>query len=119
MSFPQQTVLYCGRNHIYDDTDRGHDSCRLSRLRLEVVTAALMNGAHASGGKKLILGSLPGIVAMCALLNGFSLLGLNPFWVVIILGIVLIAIVGQSSRTKTVKMSRYGLRSLAVDERGP
>ena len=40
---------------------------------------------------------------MYVLLNGFSLLGLNPFWEVIMLGAVLIAIVGQEQQKHTVK----------------
>jgi ribose/xylose/arabinose/galactoside ABC-type transport system permease subunit len=34
---------------------------------------------------------------MYLLLNGFNLLGLNPFWQVILLGILLIYVVGQEN----------------------
>lgn len=77
---------------------------------LEVVTAVLIGGASVRGGKGSIVGSLLGILAMYLLLNGFSLLGLNSFWQVIVLGIALIAIVGQGNRQKVVKMSRYSHR---------
>jgi len=77
---------------------------------LEVVTAVLIGGASVRGGKGSVLGSLLGILAMYVLLNGFSLLGLNSFWEVIMLGVVLIAIVGQGNKQQIVKMSRFSRR---------
>jgi ribose transport system permease protein len=73
---------------------------------LEVITAVLIGGTSILGGKGSVFGSLLGILAMFLLLNGFSLLGLNPFWEVIILGIILIYVVGQEGITR-------GLRQLA------
>ena len=64
---------------------------------LEVITAVLIGGTLISGGRGSVLGSLLGILAMFLLLNGFNLLGLNPFWEVIILGLILIYVVGQES----------------------
>jgi ribose transport system permease protein len=58
---------------------------------LEVITAVLI------GGTAMILGSMLGILAMYLLLNGFNLLGLNPFWQTIILGVILIYVVGQEN----------------------
>lgn len=72
---------------------------------LEVVTAVLIGGASVRGGKGSILGSLLGICAMFMLINGFSLLGMNPFWEVVLLGVILIAIVGRSNMKKKVKKS--------------
>lgn len=80
---------------------------------LEVVTAALIGGASVKG-KGSIFGSLLGILAMYVLINGFNLLGFNPFWEVVLLGIVLITIVGQSSMKKVVKMSRASRRGRAA-----
>jgi ribose transport system permease protein len=77
---------------------------------LEVVTAVLIGGASVRGGKGSVLGSLLGILAMYVLLNGFSLLGLSSFWEVIMLGVVLIAIVGQGNKKQIVKMSRFSRR---------
>ncbi len=62
---------------------------------LEVITAVLIGGTTIYGGKGSVFGSLLGILAMYLLLNGFSLLGLNPFLGVIILGIILIFVIGQ------------------------
>ena len=64
---------------------------------LEVITAVLIGGTMITGGKGSVVGSLFGILAMFLLLNGFNLLGLNPFWEIIILGIILIYVVGQES----------------------
>jgi ribose/xylose/arabinose/galactoside ABC-type transport system permease subunit len=62
-----------------------------------VITAVLIGGTAITGGKGSVLGSLLGILAMYLLLNGFNLLGLNPFWQTIILGIILIYVVGQEN----------------------
>jgi ribose transport system permease protein len=64
---------------------------------LEVIAAVLIGGTAITGGKGSVLGSLLGILAMFLLLNGFNLLGLNPFWNSIILGIILVYVVGQDS----------------------
>jgi ribose transport system permease protein len=70
---------------------------------LEVITAVLIGGTLITGGKGSVLGSLLGILAMFLLLNGFNLLGLNPFWEVIILGVILIYVVGQESISTSVQ----------------
>jgi ribose transport system permease protein len=71
---------------------------------LEVITAVLIGGTAMSGGKGSVLGGLLGILAMFLLLNGFSLLGLNPFWEVIILGLILIYVVGQEGITRQLRL---------------
>ena len=72
---------------------------------LEVITAVLIGGTTIYGGKGSILGSLLGILAMYLLLNGFSLLGLNPFWEVIILGVILIVVIGQEGVIRSFRAS--------------
>jgi ribose transport system permease protein len=62
---------------------------------LEVIAAVLIGGTAITGGKGSVLGSLLGVLAMFLLLNGFNLLGINPFWNNIILGMILIYVVGQ------------------------
>ena len=56
--------------------------------------------------KRQVLGSLLGILAMYLLLNGFNLLGLNPFWNIIILGIILIYVVGQEDILKSLRQRK-------------
>jgi ribose transport system permease protein len=70
---------------------------------LEVVTAVLIGGTAITGGKGSVFGSLLGSLAMYLLLNGFNLLGLNPFWQVIILGTILIYVVGQENIVRGVR----------------
>ncbi len=70
---------------------------------LEVVPAVLIGGTTIYGGKGSVFGSLLGILAMYLLLNGFSLLSLNPFWEVIILGLILIVVVGQKSISESLR----------------
>jgi len=70
---------------------------------LEVITAVLIGGTAITGGRGSVLGSLLGILAMYLLLNGFNLLGLNPFWNVIILGVILIYVVGQEEIGRSVR----------------
>jgi ribose transport system permease protein len=72
---------------------------------LEVITAVLIGGTTIYGGKGSVLGSLLGILAMYLLLNGFSLLGLNPFWEVIILGVILIFVIGQEGIVRSFRAS--------------
>jgi ribose transport system permease protein len=81
---------------------------------LEVITAVLIGGTAITGGKGSVVGSLLGILAMYLLLNGFNLLGLNPFWEVIILGIILIYVVGQENITRGLKAA-FGRRKAASD----
>ena len=78
---------------------------------LEVITAVLIGGTTIYGGKGSILGSLLGILAMYLLLNGFSLLGLNPFWEVIILGVILIVVIGQEGIIRSFRASFARQRS--------
>jgi ribose/xylose/arabinose/galactoside ABC-type transport system permease subunit len=79
---------------------------------LEVITAVLIGGTAITGGKGSVFGSLLGILAMYLLLNGFNLLGLNPFWEVIILGIILIYVVGQDNIVRGLR-AFFGRRSAA------
>jgi len=72
---------------------------------LEVIAAVLIGGTAITGGKGSVLGSLLGILAMFLLLNGFNLLGLNPFLNNIILGIILIYVVGKGSMSALYKKS--------------
>jgi ribose/xylose/arabinose/galactoside ABC-type transport system permease subunit len=80
----------------------------------------LIGGTAITGGKGSILGSLLGILAMFLLLNGFNLLNLNPFWEVIMLGIILIYVVGQENITRSFR-ALFGRRrkgSVPVSEPG-
>ena len=87
---------------------------------LEVITAVLIGGTAITGGKGSVFGSLLGILAMYLLLNGFNLLGLNPFWQTIILGAILIYVVGQENILRGVRAAlrpREGRKTGMTEEK--
>ena len=69
---------------------------------LEVVTAVVIGGTAITGGKGTIAGSLLGVLALFLLTNGFSLLNLNPFWQLVVLGLLLIYVVGREGISKAL-----------------
>ena len=81
------------RDFAFGSTHFGYRLLDNINAPLEVIAAVLIGGTAITGGKGSVLGSLLGILAMFLLLNGFNLLGLNPFWNSIILGIILIYVV--------------------------
>lgn len=62
---------------------------------LEVITAVLIGGTLITGGRGSILGGLLGVLSMFLLLNGFTLLGVNPFFQQVAMGLILIVVIGQ------------------------
>jgi ribose transport system permease protein len=62
---------------------------------LEVITAVLIGGTLITGGRGSVLGALLGVLAMLLLVNGSTLLKLNPFYQQIAVGIILIIVLGQ------------------------
>lgn len=63
---------------------------------LEVITAVVIGGTLISGGQGTVLGTTLGVIAMFVLLTGFNLLGISPYWEIIILGMIMILIVGYN-----------------------
>lgn len=62
---------------------------------LEIITAVLIGGTLITGGRGSVLGALLGVLAMLLLVNGSTLLKLNPFYQQIAVGIILIVVLGQ------------------------
>jgi len=62
---------------------------------LEVITAVIIGGTLISGGVGSILGSFLGIFIMVLLLNSFNILGINPFWNLIFVGVIMILVIGR------------------------
>ena len=69
---------------------------------LEVVTAVVIGGTAITGGKGSVIGSILGVLALFLLTNGFSLLNLNPFWQLVVLGLLLIYVVGREGISKAL-----------------
>ena len=63
-------------------------------VELKVITAVVLGGASLSGGVGTILGAFLGVLFMALLQNAMIIAGINPFWQLIVVGIVLLISVG-------------------------
>jgi ribose transport system permease protein len=63
-------------------------------VELKVITAVVLGGASLSGGVGTIFGALLGVLLMALLQNAMIIAGINPFWQLIVVGIVLLVSVG-------------------------
>jgi ribose transport system permease protein len=62
-------------------------------LEFQVITAAVVGGTALSGGKGSILGSLLGVIIMAMPTNVFNLVGVNMYWQMVLIGVILVAVV--------------------------
>jgi ribose/xylose/arabinose/galactoside ABC-type transport system permease subunit len=62
-------------------------------LELDVIAAVIIGGTSLSGGEGTIIGTLIGVLIMGVLKNGIILLGVSPFFQMLIIGIVIISAV--------------------------
>jgi ribose transport system permease protein len=65
-----------------------------SNVELKVITAVVLGGASLSGGVGSIFGAFLGVLFMALLQNAMIISGINPFWQLIVVGLVLLASVG-------------------------
>ena len=63
-------------------------------VELKVITAVVLGGASLSGGVGTIFGAFLGVLLMALLQNAMIIAGINPFWQLIVVGIVLLISVG-------------------------
>jgi ribose/xylose/arabinose/galactoside ABC-type transport system permease subunit len=63
-------------------------------VELKVITAVVLGGASLSGGVGTIFGAFLGVLLMALLQNAMIIAGINPFWQLIVVGIVLLVSVG-------------------------
>ncbi|MFQ3567668.1 MAG: ABC transporter permease [Aggregatilineales bacterium] len=63
-------------------------------LELSVITAVVLGGASISGGDGTILGTFAGVLIIQILLNGMTLLNIDPFYQRIVTGLALLIAVG-------------------------
>ena len=69
-------------------------------LEFQSITAAALGGVALRGGKGSIGGTILAVVLLGILLNGMTLLGVNPFWQNLAQGLLLvIAVIVQQSRS--------------------
>ena len=62
-------------------------------IELDVIAAVIIGGTSLSGGEGTIIGTLIGVLIMGVLKNGIILLGVSPFFQMLIIGIVIIGAV--------------------------
>jgi ribose transport system permease protein len=63
-------------------------------VELKVITAVVLGGASLSGGVGTIFGAFLGVLLMALLQNAMIIAGINPFWQLIVVGLVLLISVG-------------------------
>jgi ribose transport system permease protein len=61
---------------------------------LQAIAAVVIGGGSLKGGEGSVAGTLIGAFIMGLLSNGSDLLGINPYWQQVIIGVVIIAAVG-------------------------
>lgn len=62
-------------------------------LELEVIAAVVLGGTSLFGGVATIGGTIAGALLINFVRNGLNLLGVNPFWVQVVTGIILLVAV--------------------------
>jgi ribose/xylose/arabinose/galactoside ABC-type transport system permease subunit len=63
-------------------------------LELDVIAATIIGGTSLSGGSGTIIGTIIGVLIIGVLRNGIMLMGINPFWQQVLVGLVVIGAVG-------------------------
>lgn len=66
-----------------------------SGLELQAIAAVVIGGTSLSGGEGTIIGTIIGVLIIGTLRNGLILLGVSPFWQVLIIGVVIIGAVAM------------------------
>ena len=60
---------------------------------LEAITAVVLGGTALTGGRGTIIGTVVGVFIPAVLANGFIIMGIQPFWQMVVIGFVVIAAV--------------------------
>ncbi len=60
---------------------------------LEAITAVVLGGTSLTGGRGSIMGTVVGVFIPAVLANGFIIMGIQPFWQMVVIGFVVIAAV--------------------------
>ena len=64
-------------------------------LELQTIASVIIGGTSLSGGEGTILGTIIGVLIIGTLRNGLILLGVSPFWQVLVIGVVIIGAVAM------------------------
>ncbi len=60
---------------------------------LEAITAVVLGGTALTGGRGTVIGTVIGVFIPAVLANGFIIMGIQPFWQMVVIGFVVIAAV--------------------------
>ncbi len=60
---------------------------------LEAITAVVLGGTSLTGGRGSVIGTVVGVFIPAVLANGFIIMGIQPFWQMVVIGFVVIAAV--------------------------
>lgn len=60
---------------------------------LEAITAVVLGGTSLTGGRGTVIGTVIGVFIPAVLANGFIIMGIQPFWQMVVIGFVVIAAV--------------------------
>lgn len=86
-------------------------------LELEVIAATVLGGTSLFGGAATIGGTVVGALFLNFVRNGLNLLGVNPFWVQVVTGMILLFAVLMNTVVNR-RVSEWA-RLADVDETGP
>lgn len=60
-----------------------------------------MGGTSINGGQGNIVGTMIGIMILNFIINGFNLLGVNAYWQMIFMGVVLLIAIGYDAKLRS------------------
>jgi predicted ABC-type sugar transport system permease subunit len=76
-------------------------------LLLDSIAAVVIGGASLFGGEGTIIGTLIGALIIAIIQNGLVILGINPFWQFVAIGIVIIlAVLVDQAQAKILEMKK-------------
>lgn len=64
-----------------------------SGLELDAIAAVMLGGASLFGGRITVLGTIAGVIVLTVISNGLTLLAVNPFYIGILRGLIMLAVV--------------------------
>jgi len=67
---------------------------------LEAITAVVLGGTSLTGGRGSVIGTVFGVFIPAVLANGFIIMGVQPFWQMVVIGFVVIGAVYANERKR-------------------
>lgn len=81
-----------------------------STANLDTIAAVVLGGTSLFGGVATMLGTAIGVLIPTVLQNGFTIIGVQPFWQNVAVGAVLIAAVSFDQRRRAARAGGRGIR---------